>query len=133
MKLKLNASKISFDGTSAKIRWATGDVVFKMSNQIRDKAKQYCYVAEKTYLLGGKYPTEPGTLKNNIVSIMTSKGKFIEAKIGVSSTPENHYIGKIAHFIEYGTSRQQAHPFMRPAFNQHKSELKKQLENIKID
>ena len=133
MKLKLDASKISFDGTIAYIRWATGDIVFKMSNKIRDTAKQHCYVAEKSYLLGGKYPTEPGTLGANIVSIMTSKGQFIRAKIGVSSTPENHYIGKIAHFIEYGTSRQEAHPFMRPAFNQHKNELKKQLENIKID
>lgn len=133
MKLKLNASKINFDGTTSEIRWETGDIVFKMSNKIRDTAKQYCYVAEKHYLLGGKYPTEPGTLKNNIVAVMTSKGKFIGAKIGVSSTPENHYIGKIAHFIEYGNSRQEAHPFMRPAFNQHKNELKKQLENIKID
>lgn len=67
-------------------------------------------------------PVESGTLKKSIgIRKRRSKDKKI---VRFSVAPLKKKDGWYAHFVEFGTVKQTAHPFMRPAFE------KKGMESI---
>ena len=59
-----------------------------------------------------------GALKAAIV-----KGKVINGKIQIGPSQQGPAFR--AHFLEFGTSKMPARPFMRPAFEQEKSTIEK--------
>lgn len=66
---------------------------------------------------------EPGRLKQNIVvrerkdTIFDSEHQVVIRAHGKADNPRNSFY---AYFLEYGTSKMAAKPFMRPAFEQNK-------------
>lgn len=114
----------------------------KAARVIRDSAKQ-------------KVRRKTGTLADNI--IVTSKGKpdpngLISSKVVVRSkakaykdNPRNRRTGKVggsyknygplfyARFLEFGTSRMQPYPFLRPAFEENKMALPQMIKNELAD
>ena len=78
------------------------------ANVIRDEARR-------------KVPIKTGTLKKSIVSIQR-KAKQGEIKFSVTPSKGGKNSGWYAHFVEFGTSKMTAKPFMRPAFEQSNNE-----------
>jgi HK97 gp10 family phage protein len=109
----------------------------KAARVVRDSAKQ-------------RVRKDTGTLRDNI--IVTSKGRpdpngFISAKVVVRSKAKaykdnarNRRAGKVggayknygplfyARFLEFGTSKMKAYPFLRPAFDENKGALPEMIK-----
>ena len=78
------------------------------ANVIRDEARR-------------KVPIKTGTLKKSIVSIQRkAQNGLITFSVTPSKGGKNS--GWYAHFVEFGTSKMSAKPFMRPAFEQSNNE-----------
>lgn len=82
----------------------------------------------------GKYPHPPGTLKNSIQTgwVYRGKGK-VGIKVGIA---ENEYFKLedkfYARFVEFGTSKMLAQPFMRPTLVKNRAKVRKLvLERLK--
>lgn len=111
------------------------------------EAKQRAIVAEKSHLMryGNAYKAsgmlgtkakfnryvevKPGLLKESIRRRKLKKGEM--AKLGIEGVALSIYVGKGTkqklyprywHFIEYGTSKMSATPFLRPAFEMIKEQ-----------
>lgn len=74
------------------------------ANVVRDRAREIV-------------PIDTGTLKKSIRSIQR-KAKQGEVMFSVTPSKGGKNSGWYAHFIEFGTSKQVAQPFLRPAFEQ---------------
>lgn len=61
-------------------------------------------------------PVRTGALKAAIV-----KGEVMDGKIQIGPSQQGPAFR--AHFLEFGTSKMSAQPFMRPAFEQQKSKI----------
>lgn len=97
-----------------------------MPDAIRDKAvgkgtKEGAKVIQEAAIKHA--PQDSGRLKENIVVRQNKDTKFdsehsvVVRKIGKADNPKNSYY---AYFLEHGTSKMTAKPFMRPAFEQNK-------------
>ena len=78
------------------------------ANIIRDEARR-------------KVPKKSRTLEKSIVTIKR-KSKLGEIKFSVTPSKGGKNSGWYGHFIEFGTSKMSAKPFMRPAFEQSNDE-----------
>lgn len=67
-------------------------------------------------------PVDTGRLRQSIVSEFINSGSKFQGKVSTSL--------EYAIYVEFGTSRQGAQPFMTPAFNANKSELIEKLKRI---
>lgn len=70
----------------------------------------------------GMTPVRTGKLKATIV-----KGEVIDGKIQVG--PSQQGPAYRAHFLEFGTTKMPAQPFMRPAFEASKTTVEKIMAN----
>lgn len=82
----------------------------------------------------GKHPHPPGTLKDSIEIgwVYRGKGK-VGIKVGIA---ENEYFKQedkfYARFVEFGTSKMLAQPFMRPTLVKNRAKIRKLvLEQLK--
>lgn len=95
------------------------------------KAKKYAALAKEPHTMQygkGEVTVQPGLLKSAIRRRKLNKKELSQHKY---STATAIYIGKGTkqklyprywHFIEYGTRKQAAQPFIRPAYDAHKDE-----------
>lgn len=79
----------------------------------------------------GKYKHPPGTLKNSIAVGYVTRGKGrIGIRVGIA---ENEYFKQedkfYARFVEFGTQKMLAQPFMRPTLKQNRSKIRKLILN----
>jgi len=97
----------------------------KKAEEIRDEAKQLC-------------PVDTGSLKRSIRVQKHARPRTSVHKVGVSAggyvtNPKTDTKVNYAAYVEYGTSKSPAQPFMRPAIEKHKEDvarlLKKELRN----
>lgn len=103
--------------------------LFQSAKLMRDEAKQ-------------KAPVDSGNLKQNIILVRDrnprAKGQseiyYVTVRKGkrlrIGRTSFNRQSGRLAgayyaHFVEFGTEKQTAQPFMRPAFEAQKREAVK--------
>lgn len=136
LEAKLRALGVEY-GTKAAFN-PVRNALNKAARVVRDSAKQR--VRKKT-----------GTLADNI--IVTSKGRpdpngMISSKVVVRSKAKaykdnarNRRAGKVggdyknygplfyARFLEFGTSKMKAYPFLRPAFDENKNRLPEMIKN----
>jgi len=78
------------------------------ANVVRDEARR-------------RVPKKTGTLAKSIIS-MQRKAKQGEIKFSVTPSKGGKNSGWYAQFIEFGTSKMSAKPFLRPAFEQSNNE-----------
>lgn len=79
------------------------DIVTETAYKVEAKAKRYC-------------PTDTGRLRGSI----TTDAKGLEAEVGTNV--------EYASYVEYGTSKQKAQPYMTPA----RQDVENQLDKIII-
>ena len=86
------------------------------ANVIRDEAKKQAPMGEDRKNPDGTWH-EAGTLAKSIVTKGGRPKNKNEVKAGVGIKYDKTYnLAWYAHFIEYGTRKQEANPFMRRAF-----------------
>lgn len=92
--------------------------VRKMSNTeaVEEKALE-AGAAEMKSILESVAPVKTGTLKANIIKSSIENGSV---KIGTRPTGDGFY----GFFLEFGTSKMSARPWVRPAFEQNKESIK---------
>lgn len=105
------------DSTGAEILEDGGELLMK-------EAKKRVHVHGRKH---GKYPHPPGTLKNSIKVGYIKKGKRgLGIKVGIEKnqyfTQENNKF--YARFVEFGTSKMIARPFMRPALHRNRRKIR---------
>lgn len=94
---------------------------------VATKARQKVPVGTITRkVIGGKYWTErePGSLKKSIRVVRKKDSKSRNVWI-MAGNKKVFY----AKFVEFGTVKKGAQPFLRPALNSSKAEIKSILEN----
>lgn len=84
-------------------------------NQLDEIAKQMEMDAKSNC------PTKTGRLKESIKADITKTGK--KATLRLYSTVD------YAPYVEYGTSKMAARPFLKPAFNQNKNKVVRKIRN----
>lgn len=106
-----NVTLDGFEELRAKL--ASFNLKEEVTNDALEKAGEHLRQA-----VTNSVPVRTGALKKSI-----TKGKVVEGKILVG--PSQLSPGYRAHFVEFGTSKMPARPFMRPAFEQEKSTIEK--------
>lgn len=99
--------KITIDNTDEIIR-TTNEALYNALEIIGNKAADYA---------AGLAPVDTGNLRNSLTSEVDSADKSV-----IIGTPVEY-----APFVEYGTSRQRAQPYLRPAVENHMDEYKRIL------
>lgn len=114
-----------------------GNVLKKMPDKVREQAQDRLValahkVKNVAYMM---VPVKTGSLQKSIrVEVYSLPAGYI-AKLGVRAggyvvNPESRKIVDYAGYVEYGTSKMKAQPFMRPAIEFYKPELNKTLKQI---
>jgi len=75
-------------------------------------------------------PVDTGRLKLSIQSRVERKGDAVGAEIWSGAESEEGKPVDYAAFVEFGTSKMKAQPYMRPAMDKNKAQLIKQLEQV---
>jgi HK97 gp10 family phage protein len=88
---------------------ATNEAIYNALEIIGAKAADYA---------AGKAPVDTGRLKNSLTHEVAMDEKAVYVGTNVEYAP----------FVEYGTSRQRAQPYLRPAVENHMDEYKHILE-----
>lgn len=99
--------KITIDNTDEIIH-TTNEALYNALEIIGNKAADYA---------AGLAPVDTGNLRNSLTSEVDSADKSV-----IIGTPVEY-----APFVEYGTSRQRAQPYLRPAVENHMDEYKRIL------
>jgi len=94
---------------------------------IKKRAKAAAHVAAnayKAYPQAGAKPidVDPGNVPNNIVVKRVKSKLTSEHIVTVRGKKKYKYAARTAIFMEFGTVKQRAYPFMRPAFDGGKRE-----------
>ena len=90
-------------------KWNDREVLIKVSTLVADNLdKAGEWVAERARQLA---PVRSGRLKKGIDYLVVAKGEEISAIIGVKKESKAFY----ARFVEKGTKKTKAQPFLRPA------------------
>ena len=114
-----------------------GNVLKKLPDEVREQAQDKLVVlAHKVknvaYMM---VPVKTGSLQKSIrVEVYSLPAGYL-VKLGIRAggyvtNPESHRIVDYAAFVEYGTRKMRAQPFMRPAIKFYESELKRTLKEI---
>lgn len=90
------------------------------TDDVKDLVKESAYKIEQ--VAKARCPVDTGRLRASITTSIDEGANDIVAKVG---TPVEY-----AHFVEYGTYKQDAQPYLTPAFNQVKSQFISQLKSI---
>lgn len=91
----------------------------KIASRLGDKALR---AAAKPIVREAKrlVPVRTGELRKSIVAVASKRGRQADERlVEIGFKPP---ASRRAHFIEYGTSRAAAHPFIRPAMDARASE-----------
>jgi HK97 gp10 family phage protein len=107
------AKKIAFAG------------VLAGASVIKKQAAKTAHVAEKAYIARQKNKdkgvlVQPGNVGKNIINKRYKGGLTAEYIVTVRGQRKDGYAARMARFIEFGTVKQTAQPFLRPAFESEK-------------
>ena len=87
-------------------------------------------IAEDIVMIAkGLVPVDTGALKESIRVEEKNKKVYATAGGGGVTNPKTGRIVDYAAHVEYGTSRVPAHPYMRPAFDRVRKEIKQEIRN----
>lgn len=117
--------KISIDGVKE-----LNDLLQKLPDKIEKKAldnamRTGANVVKKA--AQSKAPVNTGLLRDSIkVKKDSSQQKAGAFQVGIFKERKKHY-PFYAHMIEFGTSKMQAQPFLRPAFDENRAEALKRI------
>ena len=114
-----------------------GNVLKKMPDKVREQAqdKLLTYAHKVKNVAYMMVPVKTGSLQKSIrVEVYSVPAGYL-VKLGIRAggyvtNPESHRIVDYAAFVEYGTRKMRAQPFMRPAIKFYESELKRTLKEI---
>lgn len=133
LKLDVNFSGVleDLDGIGERAGDAVRSAAYRGALLIRDEAIRLAPKSEKPHWfyskrrkdgkVGQKYLFQPGDLKKSVFMAFAEEASvdFERAAYAVGfkllSTSENYV--PYAHMVEFGTARQAARPFLRPAFD----------------
>jgi len=103
----------------------------KIEKAITDNAEEILRSAAEIFLgaAKSKVSVESGDLKESL-EIKKLAFEENEIKIGVGPVGEDIFYW---FFVEYGTSRMSAKPFLRPAFDENKSRVKAEIRKNLIE
>ena len=140
----MKAADVIFTDNSDKVLKAKDEAVARILEIIGLKAEGYAKL---------KAPTDTGLLKNSITHAVGGQSTAIskyhgerESKYGKKGIPFGSYSGgsvgdssekavyigsnvEYAPYVEYGTQRSRAQPFLKPAVSEHIGEYKSIIEN----
>lgn len=109
---------------------AAMDRLEEIANRVADKARAYCPVGRisRPQKAGGKDWTErvPGTLKKSIRVTRLKGDPKLDVRVYAGDRSKAYY----APFVERGTVKMKAKPFLRPAANGARSAAAGLLENL---
>jgi len=96
------------------------DYVERTTNELKDAVKETAYKIES----GAKQrcPVDTGRLRASISTNIDESASSIKAIVET--------VVEYARFVEFGTYKQTAQPFLIPSFNQCKSKLIKDIKKI---
>jgi len=99
-----------------------------INSDIRNKVQKELIIAGINVQNGAKKrcPVDTGTLRN---SIAVKKTDDLEVEVG-TYLPETGAYMPYAAFVEYGTSKMKAQPFLFPAYEEEKPKFLKRLKRI---
>ena len=96
----------------------TTSALNEVAEKIRDSAKENA-------------PVDTGTLQKSIAKeTITHKGKVKSIRVRAGGRVRNPKTGRLvdyASYVEFGTSRMAAQPFLRPAYVEHRQEILKAI------
>lgn len=102
------------------------DRMEKAGGVIASKARQNVPVGEDVPQGKGKWSKrEAGALKKSIRVVRLHGDPKMNVRVYAGNKGDVFY----AHFVEYGTVKMSAKPFLRPALNSSKSEIMNIMEN----
>lgn len=125
LKTKLKGYETQVD---AKTRFVLNSVALRMANSAKEriqssesKGKAYKRGKNTHYAsVAGAFPnSDSGNLVSNIFSEVVQGGRPV-AKFGVRGVP-------YSYALEFGTSKMEARPFIKPTFNKFKKDIIKDL------
>jgi HK97 gp10 family phage protein len=96
------------------------------ASEIKKIAKSKAHVADKAYIVRSKKDdpgilVQPGNVPKNIIIKQIPSKLTSEHIVAVRGKAKYGHANRIGIFMEFGTVRQAALPFMRPAFDTGKS------------
>jgi len=114
-----------------------GNVLKKMPDKVREQAqdKLLTYAHKVKNVAYMMVPVKTGSLQKSIrVEVYSLPAGYL-VKLGIRAggyvvNPESRRIVDYAGYVEYGTRKMKAQPFMRPAIEFYKPELSKVLRQI---
>lgn len=94
---------------------------------IKKSAASKAHVAEKAYIARHKSDkkgvlVQPGNVGKNVINKRVKSNLTAEYIVTVRGKKKNGYAARIGKFLEFGTVKQSATPFLRPAFEANKEQ-----------
>lgn len=108
------------------------DRLEKAAEPIRDKARLMCRTGEaRPPYKGGKPWTArvPGTLAKSVRVVRLKGDPNLDVRIYAGARKADMLTAYYAHMVEYGTVKMSARPFLRPAMNMSKGQIKRIMEH----
>lgn len=112
--MKMTFNFWNLDGLENKIKQLNVDTLKKSRKCVKKHTANLQYKAKRIV------PVDTGTLKRSILSKLSTNGLTGEVE------PHTHY----QSYVEYGTSKMSAKPYMRPSFEQTKEEFIRDMRRI---
>ena len=104
------------------------DRLEKAANVVAEKARQKCPVGNDREGKGWSI-RQSGTLKDSIRVVRLRGDAKRNVRVYAGERNSHYLTAYYARFVEYGTVKMKAKPFLRPALNSSKAEIKNILEN----
>ena len=105
------------------VEWNQAKVLAEVSGRVVANMERACEFVEG--IAGGLVPVRSGLTKRDIDHEVEARGNVVEGRVGVLTGKEHAWY---AHFVEMGTSRMTARPFLRPAVFEHGDEIVKIIQ-----
>ncbi len=104
----------------------------KAGELVRDKARLMCRPGEARppYKNGKAWTARmPGTLSKSIRVVRLKGDPKLDVRIYAGARKSDRLTAYYAHMVEFGTVKMRARPFLRPALNMSKGQIKRIMEN----
>ena len=101
------------------VKWNKRKLIGEISGRVIQNMDVACQVV-RGYAQANA-PVRTGAMKGKVAveTEIVASGETIEGRVGVKKDNDVFY----ARFVEFGTSKQAAHPFLRPAVFDHAAEI----------
>lgn len=101
----------------SRVEWKGKKVIGEVRQKMFSGMKTACLLVERDAKIG--CPVDTGRLRGSLTNEIESKAKDIVGRVGSKV--------KYAPYVELGTSKMPAQPYLRPALHKNESRIKKLL------